>query len=84
VFEAPHRIEACLADLAGLWGGRPVALARELTKLHEQVLRGTAAEVGAALKDEWRRGEIVLVLGGLTRAERGRDRDADAREQAPA
>lgn len=69
-FESPHRIAACLEDLEAVWGARPIALARELTKLHEQVLRGTAAEVRAALRDEWKRGEIVLVLGGRTRAAR--------------
>jgi 16S rRNA (cytidine1402-2'-O)-methyltransferase len=72
VFESPHRIEACLDDLEAVWGGRPIALARELTQLHEQVLRGTAGEVRAALRAEWKRGEMVLVLGGLTRAARGR------------
>jgi 16S rRNA (cytidine1402-2'-O)-methyltransferase len=70
-FESPHRIDACLADLETVWGGRPIALARELTKVHEEVLRGTAAEVRAALAPDRRRGEIVLVLGGRTR----RDRD---------
>ena len=72
VFESPHRIEACLEDLEAVWGERPLALVRELTKLHEQVLRGTASEVRAALRAEWKRGEMVLVLGGRTRAERGR------------
>lgn len=76
VFESPHRIEACLADLEAVWAGRPIALVRELTKLHEQVLRGSAREVRAALRAEWKRGEMVLVLGGRTRAERGRERDA--------
>ncbi|MFM8558791.1 MAG: SAM-dependent methyltransferase, partial [bacterium] len=61
VFESPHRIEACLEDLESVWGDRPIALARELTKLHEQVLRGSAREVRAALRAEWRRGEMVLV-----------------------
>jgi 16S rRNA (cytidine1402-2'-O)-methyltransferase len=68
-FESPHRIDACLADLEAVWGERPIALARELTKLHEQVLRGTAHEVRAALRPEHRRGEMVLVLGGMTRRE---------------
>jgi 16S rRNA (cytidine1402-2'-O)-methyltransferase len=67
-FESPHRIDACLADLEAVWGERPVALARELTKLHEQVARGTAREVRATLGAEQRRGEIVLVLGGQVRA----------------
>ncbi len=68
-FESPHRIEACLEDLEMVWGERPVALARELTKVHEQVLRGTAREVRAALRPDQRRGEMVLVLGGRTRKE---------------
>jgi 16S rRNA (cytidine1402-2'-O)-methyltransferase len=80
VFESPHRIEACLADLEAVWGERPIALARELTKLHEQVLRGTAGEVRAALRAEWKRGEMVLVLGGLTRAERSRGKKAEGAE----
>ena len=66
-FESPHRIEACLADLEAVWGERPVVLARELTKLHEQVLRGSAREVRAALGAGERRGEMVLVLGGRVR-----------------
>ena len=66
-FESPHRIDACLADLEGLWGGRPIALARELTKAFEEVLRGTAVEVRAALTADRRRGEMVLVLGGRVR-----------------
>lgn len=83
VFESPHRIEQCLEDLEAVWGDRPIALARELTKLHEQVLRGTAREVRAALRAEWKRGEMVLVLGGRTRAERVRERtDASSEPEA--
>ena len=67
VFESPYRIEACLIELEAVWGERPIALARELTKLHEHVLRGTAAEVRAALRADQKRGEMVLVLGGRTR-----------------
>jgi len=72
-FESPHRIEACLADLETVWGDRPVVLARELTKLHEQVLRGSAREVRAALGAGERRGEMVLVLGGRVRERRERE-----------
>lgn len=82
VFESPHRIDKCLEDLEAVWGERPIALARELTKLHEQVLRGSAREVRAALRAEWKRGEMVLVLGGRTRVERGRERDAMDAEEA--
>ena len=70
-FESPHRIERCLEDLEAVWQDRPIALARELTKLHEQVLRGSAREVRAALREDQKRGEIVLVLGGRTRTKRG-------------
>ena len=70
-FESPHRIDASLADLEAVWGERPVALARELTKTFEEVLRGTAREVRAALTPERRRGEMVLVLGGRVRGEGG-------------
>ena len=67
VFESPHRIMQCLKDVNELWGDRPIALARELTKMHEEVLRGTAREVMAALTPSKQRGEMVLVLGGMTR-----------------
>jgi 16S rRNA (cytidine1402-2'-O)-methyltransferase len=80
-FESPHRIDSALADLVAVWGERPIALAREMTKVHEQVLRGTAAEVRAMLRSDQRRGEIVLVLGGRTRAERAgatTERDGDS------
>jgi len=76
-FESPHRIEACLGDLEAVWGERPVVLARELTKLHEQVLRGSAREVRAALGAGERRGEMVLVLGGRVR----RHREAAQRDE---
>jgi 16S rRNA (cytidine1402-2'-O)-methyltransferase len=68
-FESPHRIDACLEDLEVVWGERPIALARELTKAFEEVLRGTAREVRAALVPARRRGEMVLVMGGRTRKE---------------
>ena len=67
-FESPHRIEATLADLEAVWGERPIALARELTKVFEEVLRGSARELRSALTAEKRRGEMVLVLGGATRS----------------
>lgn len=71
-FESPHRVDACLGDLEAVWGVRPIALARELTKTFEQVLRGSAEEVRAALTDTTRRGEMVLVLSGWTRRDRAR------------
>jgi 16S rRNA (cytidine1402-2'-O)-methyltransferase len=63
-FEAPHRLAASLADLAELLGDRPAAVARELTKLFEEVRRAPLPELAAhyaAQPDV--RGEIVLVIG---------------------
>ena len=74
VFESPHRIVACLEDLEAIWEDRPIALARELTKVHEQVLRGSARDIRLALTPEKQRGEMVLVLGGRTRREALRKR----------
>lgn len=64
LFEAAPRITATLADIAEVLGDPPVALARELTKLHEEVLRGRASEVAGAVTARGRlKGEITLVVG---------------------
>lgn len=64
VFESPHRLAASLADAAAVLGPREAAIARELTKLHEEVRRGTLDELSAALAAEpTPKGEIVLVIG---------------------
>lgn len=63
-FESPHRVERSLAVLAEVLPERRIALARELTKLHEELLRGTPAEVGARLAGR-ARGEITLVIAGV-------------------
>ncbi|MDR7545264.1 MAG: 16S rRNA (cytidine(1402)-2'-O)-methyltransferase [Armatimonadota bacterium] len=63
MFEAPHRVREALDDLARVFGERRLVLVRELTKVHEQVLRGTASEVRAAL-GEAARGEVTLVIEG--------------------
>ncbi len=63
-YETPHRILEALADVSAVFGGaEPVVLARELTKLHEEFLRGTVAEVRAELAQRASvRGEMVLLL----------------------
>ena len=63
-FESPRRVGATLALLAELDPQRPVAVCRELTKVHEEVVRGSAAELAARYGGEPPRGEIVLVIGG--------------------
>jgi 16S rRNA (cytidine1402-2'-O)-methyltransferase len=63
-FESPRRVGASLAVLASLDPDRPVAVCRELTKVHEEVVRGTAASLAERYADEPPRGEVVLVMGG--------------------
>ena len=62
LFEAPHRLRAALADLDTVFDDRPLAVCRELTKLHEEVFRGTAAQ--ALEHFDSPRGEVVLVVQG--------------------
>ncbi len=62
-FESPRRLPATLAMLAQLDPGRPVAVCRELTKLHEEVRRGAAAELAAHYESHRAQGEVVLVVG---------------------
>ena len=62
-YESPQRLPALLAALAEELPDRPVAVARELTKMHEDVVRGTAAEVAARFTTP-PRGEITVVVGG--------------------
>ena len=63
-FESPRRVAASLAVLAELDPDRPVAVCRELTKIHEEVVRGTAAVLAARYADAPPRGEVVPVIGG--------------------
>jgi 16S rRNA (cytidine1402-2'-O)-methyltransferase len=63
-YETPHRILGALEDVTAVMGARPVVVARELTKLHEEFLRGTAAEVRAELASRASvKGEITLLIG---------------------
>jgi 16S rRNA (cytidine1402-2'-O)-methyltransferase len=64
-YEAPHRIREALSDIVEVLGaGRPVVVARELTKIHEEFLRGTAGEVAQILSARGEvKGEITLLIG---------------------
>lgn len=67
LYEAPHRIVRTMRDLEACCGpARHVALARELTKLHEEVWRGTLSDAGHHLQAQQPRGEYVIVLAGAT------------------
>ena len=78
-YEAPHRIAECVADLAEVFGGeREILIAREMTKLHEQIVRMPLAETAAwfAADPNRSRGEFVLVLAGKPAGE-GLDAEAE-------
>jgi 16S rRNA (cytidine1402-2'-O)-methyltransferase len=62
-FESPRRVPATLTLLAEIEPAREVAVCRELTKAHEEIVRGTAAELAARYADAPPRGEVVLVIG---------------------
>lgn len=71
-FEAARRLPGCLADLAALDPGRPVVVARELTKRFEEAVRGSAAELAERYRKEGPpRGEVVLVIGPPAEADAG-------------
>jgi 16S rRNA (cytidine1402-2'-O)-methyltransferase len=70
--EAPHRLLDSLDDLLSVLGDRPMAAARELTKLHEEFVRGTISQVKAHFAATGPRGEFVLVVAGRASQERER------------
>src|SRR5690606_23696204 len=64
IYESPGRLAATLAELASVAGAdRTAAVARELTKFHEEIRRGTLAELAAYYTEHPARGEIVIVVG---------------------
>lgn len=65
-YESPRRLADTLAAMAELWGGRPAAVALELTKRFERVHRGTLSELAAQFADAETRGEAVIVIAGAS------------------
>lgn len=63
LYEAPHRVAEALADMADVLGDRPAVIARELTKLHENTVRGTLRTLAEAGAKETLKGEIAIVVG---------------------
>jgi len=80
LFEAPNRIRETLSDLAQVAPARRTCVARELTKLHEELLRGTLAELAA--RDVAPRGEFTIVVEGNGDPEAAEDGDVDALVEA--
>ncbi len=77
-FESPKRVAGSLGVLAELDPARPVAVCRELTKLHEEVVRGPAGELAARYAAAEPRGEVVLVIGAAPAADAETDAAVDA------
>lgn len=78
-YEAPHKLARTLSDLAETLGaGRQVSLCRELTKLHEEVIRTTLGEAAARYASEQPRGEFVLVVAGADESAEPRLSEAEA------
>ena len=65
-FESPRRVAAAMAALAAVDPERPVAVCRELTKIHEEIVRGSALALAERYAAEEPRGEVVVVVGGAT------------------
>ncbi len=63
LYEAPHRIVESLRDVHEILGDREVVIAREVTKVHEEFLRGSVAEIRDLLKKSPRKGELTVILG---------------------
>ena len=66
--EAPHRLLPALGDICDVLGDRQMAVARELTKLHEEILRGRVSEIQAHFERQAPRGEVTLVIAGASPA----------------
>ncbi|MEJ2696340.1 MAG: 16S rRNA (cytidine(1402)-2'-O)-methyltransferase [Candidatus Sulfobium sp.] len=75
-YEAPHRIMECFGDIAELFGDRKTVVAREMTKLHEEITRGDAVEIRERLEGSVTAGEYVVVIEGR------RDEKSPAGEEA--
>lgn len=79
-YEAPHRLLSTLDFLLKNFGDRNIAVCRELTKLHEEIIRGKLSEVLRHFIDNSPRGEFVLVLDGLSEEEIEKEKRAEFEE----
>ena len=81
LFESPNRLVVLLEALEEACGSaRRVAVARELTKIHEEIVRGTLSEVAAYYRERPPKGEVTLVVGPAERDAAQADREGDARD----
>ena len=71
LYEAPHRIVETLSDMVNIFSGRKAALAKEITKIHEEVFRGTVSEILTSLNKTEIAGEYVILIEGMTGEHKG-------------
>lgn len=81
-YEAPHKFPATVCDLYEALGDRKIAIVRELTKIHEQVIRTTLAQASEKYKKEDIKGEIVLIIEGAKEEEKAEITLSDAAQIA--
>jgi 16S rRNA (cytidine1402-2'-O)-methyltransferase len=75
VFETPHRLRQSLADMEAVLGDRPLVLCREMTKVYEEIWRGTISQARATFEEQEPRGEFTVVIGGAPEEERRWDEE---------
>lgn len=80
LYESPHRVVESMAEMAEIFGGRRMVIAREITKLYEEVMRGTVSEVFERLANSRIVGEFVLVIEGRPEGEGALGTDDAIRE----
>ena len=81
-YESPFRVVKCLEQLAEVFGEeREVAVSREITKMFEETVRGTLAEVAEHFRQHAPKGEFVIVLAGKDLKERSAESDTEEDEQ---
>lgn len=83
-YESPHRIKETLKNILDVFGNRDVVICRELTKLYEEYLRGTATEVIEYLSEHSLKGECCLLVSGATEVEEEETFDGTLKEQVEA
>lgn len=69
-FESPYRIAKCLGDMAKVFGDRPASVAREISKIHEEFIRGKLPVMSEAVSARKLKGEIVIVVAGASYTEK--------------
>ena len=77
-FEAPHRLQAMLGDLIEILGDRQIVILREMTKIYEEVMRGTVGSIFEELKENKARGEFTLVVAGKEKGAKSHSLDKSA------